>query len=65
MFDKDSVKSLREFQSDWKEYNRKMVEVRQVRGEHPPIMTYWEEVEAGNMSMTEVSKKLANTVCES
>ncbi len=56
-FDKDSVRSLREFQRDWKEYNRTMVEVRQARGEHPPIMTYWEEVEAGNMSMTEVSKK--------
>lgn len=55
-FDPAAVNSLHEFNKDWRTYNERMVNVRRARGETAPIITYWEETENGNMSMTEVSK---------
>lgn len=56
-YDGVAVKRLREFNDGWREYNARMVEVRRARGERPPIITYWEEVEKGNMSMVEVRSR--------
>ena len=55
LFDRGAVNRLREFNNEWRDYNERMVRVRRGRGEKAPIITYWEECENGNMSMTEVS----------
>jgi hypothetical protein len=52
--DKPAVQRLEEFNREWYDYNVHMVNVRRRRGEHPPIVTYWEELEAGNISSVEV-----------
>lgn len=55
LYNRDAVRQLRGFSKEWHEYNARMVEVRRGQGETPPIVTYWEEVERGNMAMIEVS----------
>jgi NDP-sugar pyrophosphorylase family protein len=57
-YDYGAVQRLEEFNKEWREYNTQMVEVRRARGERPPIITYWEEAERGNMAMVEVSSIL-------
>jgi hypothetical protein len=52
--DRPAVQRLEEFICEWHEYNVHMVDVRRQRGERPPIITYWEELEAGNISVVEV-----------
>ncbi|CEJ81071.1 hypothetical protein VHEMI01221 [[Torrubiella] hemipterigena] len=57
-FDPAAVNRLHEFNKDWRAYNERMVNVRRERGETAPIITYWEETENGNMSMTELLQTL-------
>ncbi|KXX75965.1 Cholesterol 24-hydroxylase [Madurella mycetomatis] len=54
LYDGDAVQRLREFNNGWRDYNARMVQARRGRGERPPIITYWEEVEKGNMAMVEL-----------
>ena len=55
LFDRDAIRRLREYESEWRDYNTRMVQVRGARGERAPILTYWEEHKKGNMSLPEVS----------
>jgi cytochrome P450 len=55
LYDAGAVRSLREFNTEWHDYNARIVQVRRARNEMPPIITYWEEYERGNMAMVEVS----------
>ncbi|KAK3988694.1 cholesterol 24-hydroxylase [Cladorrhinum sp. PSN332] len=54
LFDSGAVRKLREYQADWEVYNTRLVQDRRARGERPPIIKYWEEVEAGNVTLTEL-----------
>jgi hypothetical protein len=51
--DKLAVQRLEEFLREWHDFNVRAVEVRRRRGERAPIITYWEELEAGNISSVE------------
>lgn len=55
LYDGPAVQRLREFNREWSDYNARMVETRRSKGERPPVVTYWEESEKGNMTMVEVS----------
>lgn len=54
LYDSGTVQHLKEFNEEWRDYNSRMVEVRQARGEKTPITTYWDEYQRGNMTMDEV-----------
>lgn len=54
-FDRNAVTRLRDYNREWREYNVRMVQVRRARGEKTPIISFWGEYEAGNMSLDEVS----------
>nr|BAZ95825.1 P450 cpaC [Curvularia pallescens] len=56
--DRPAVQRLEEFLREWHDYNVRMVSARRQRGEHPPIITYWEELEAGNISSVELLQTL-------
>ncbi|RMZ66109.1 cytochrome P450 monooxygenase [Pyrenophora seminiperda CCB06] len=58
LHDKLAVQRLEEFIHEWHDYNVRIVDVRRRRGESPPIITYWEELEAGNISSTELLQTL-------
>ncbi|KAI0469850.1 cytochrome P450 monooxygenase GliC2 [Xylariaceae sp. FL0804] len=53
-FDAPAVRRLRNFNSEWFEYHARMVERRRSRGDKPPIVSYWEEYETGNMNLKEL-----------
>ncbi|MCJ1415171.1 hypothetical protein MMC32_001502 [Xylographa parallela] len=58
LFDRDAIRRLREYESEWRDYNTRMVQVRGARGERAPILTYWEEHKKGNMSLPELLQTL-------
>lgn len=55
IFDRDAVSELTAFNSEWQKYNAQMAQKRRTWREKPPIVTYWEEYEKGNMTLAEVS----------
>ncbi|KAK3373150.1 cytochrome P450 monooxygenase GliC2 [Lasiosphaeria ovina] len=55
VFDRAAVRRMREYEREWRQYNSRMVQVRRARGDgKAPVVTYWEEYERGNMSLTEL-----------
>ncbi|MCJ1286803.1 hypothetical protein MMC26_006149 [Xylographa opegraphella] len=58
LFDRNAIRRLRKYESEWRDYNARMVQVRRAWGERPPIMTYWEEHGKGNMSLPELLQTL-------
>ncbi|KAI8942364.1 hypothetical protein NX059_000439 [Plenodomus lindquistii] len=58
LHDRPAVQRLEEFIREWHDYNVRMVDVRRRRNERPPIISYWEELEAGNISSVELLQTL-------
>ncbi|KAA8619666.1 Cytochrome P450 [Pyrenophora tritici-repentis] len=56
--DRPAVRRLDEFLHEWHNYNTRMVSTRKQRGDRPPIITYWDELEAGNISSVEITQLL-------
>ncbi|KAI1194822.1 cytochrome P450 monooxygenase GliC2 [Nemania serpens] len=54
IFDRDAVSELTAFNSEWQKYNAQMAQKRRTWREKPPIVTYWEEYEKGNMTLAEL-----------
>lgn len=58
LFDRSAIKSLREFEVEWREFNARMVSTRRTKGGYAPILNYWEQYENGNQTLDEVSASI-------
>jgi hypothetical protein len=54
MFDTKAVQRLRDFKRKWRDYNVRAYEFRRTRGDKPPLVYYFDEIEAGNLTLDEV-----------
>lgn len=58
--DRGAIARLREFEQEWTEFHQNIVHERRIEGTRPPIISYWEQFESGNINMVEV--RSANAV---
>ncbi|KAF1973005.1 putative cytochrome P450 monooxygenase GliC-like protein [Bimuria novae-zelandiae CBS 107.79] len=58
LFDRGAIGRLREFEREWTAFHSNIVHKRRTEGTRPPIISYWEEYESGNMTMPELLQTL-------
>ena len=50
-----AYRKLNEYVDGWREYNERIVRIRRAQGISVPLLSYWDEYEAGNVTLEEVS----------
>lgn len=55
-FDPGAYRKLKEYQDGWRDCNKRMVKKRRAQGINVAVVSYWDEYEAGKVTLTEVSE---------